>query len=62
MDAIPLIQSGNVLLPKHAPWLSDYLSEFAAFPNGSHDDQIDPTMDAIDNVLNQGKRDWRSML
>lgn len=62
MDAIPLIQSGNVLLPKNAPWLSDYLSEFAAFPKGSHDDQIDPTMDAIDNVLNQGKRDWRSML
>ena len=62
MDAIPLIQSGNVLLPKHAPWLSDYLSEFAAFPNGSHDDQVDPTMDAIDNILNQGKRDWRSML
>lgn len=62
MDAIPLIQSGNVLLPRNAPWLSDYLSEFAAFPKGSNDDQIDPTMDAIDNVLNQGKRDWRSML
>lgn len=62
MDAIPLIQSGNVLLPKNAPWLSDYLSEFAAFPNGNHDDQVDPTMDAIDNILNQGKRDWRNML
>lgn len=62
MDAIPLIQSGNVLLPKNAPWLSDYLSEFAAFPKGGHDDQVDPTMDAIDNILNQGKRDWRSML
>lgn len=62
MDAIPLIQSGNVLLPKNAPWLSDYLSEFAAFPNGSHDDQVDPTMDAIGSILNQGKRDWRAML
>lgn len=62
MDAIPLIQSGNVLLPRNAAWLSDYLSEFAAFPNGNHDDQVDPTMDALAGILNQGKRDWRSML
>lgn len=62
MDAIPLIQSGNVLLPRNAAWLSDYLSEFAAFPNGNHDDQVDPTMDALAGILNQGKRDWRQML
>lgn len=62
MDAIPLIQSGNVLLPRNAPWLSDYLSEFAAFPKGANDDQIDPTMDAIGGILSPAKRDWRSML
>lgn len=62
MDAIPLIQSGNVLLPEDAPWLSDYLSEFAAFPKGAHDDQIDPTMDAIGEILSPVKRDWRAML
>lgn len=62
MDAIPLIQSGNVLLPEDAPWLSDYLSEFAAFPKGAHDDQIDPTMDAIGAILSPAKRDWRNML
>jgi len=62
MDAIPLIQSGNVLLPEDAPWLSDYLSEFAAFPKGAHDDQIDPTMDAIGSILSPVKRDWRNML
>lgn len=62
MDAIPLIQSGNVLLPEDAPWLSDYLSEFAAFPNGSHDDQIDPTMDAIKDILSPQKIDYRGLL
>lgn len=62
MDAIPLIQSGNVLLPEDAPWLSDYLSEFAAFPKGAHDDQIDPTMDAIAAILSPAKVDWRSMI
>lgn len=62
MDAIPLIQSGNVLLPEDAPWLSDYLSEFAAFPKGTHDDQIDPTMDAIADILSPQKTDYRGLL
>ena len=47
----PLIESGNVYLPEDAPWLSDYLSEFAAAPNGKNDDQIDPTLDAIETFL-----------
>jgi predicted phage terminase large subunit-like protein len=51
MDAAPLMQSGNVILPENAPWLADYLAEFAAFPNGTHDDQADPAMDAIKDIL-----------
>jgi predicted phage terminase large subunit-like protein len=46
-DAAPYIESGNVLLPQQAAWLSDYLAEFSAFPNGAHDDMVDPTMDAL---------------
>jgi predicted phage terminase large subunit-like protein len=49
-DAAPFIESGNVLLPEFAPWLSDFLAEVAAFPNGAHDDQIDPMFDAIREV------------
>jgi len=41
-----------VLLPQTAPWLSDYLAEFAAFPNGAHDDMVDPTMDAVVQIAN----------
>ena len=51
-DAAPYIESGNVLLPQTAPWLSDYLAEFAAFPNGAHDDMVDPTMDAVVQIAN----------
>lgn len=51
MDAAPFISAGLVLLPKEAPWLSDYISEFSAFPNGAHDDQVDPTMDAVTDML-----------
>lgn len=50
-DTTPQIEAGNVLLLSDAPWLTDYLAEFAAFPNGSHDDMIDPTMDAVADML-----------
>lgn len=49
-DAAPFIESGNVLLPQDAPWLSDLLSEASTFPGGAHDDQLDPMFDAIANV------------
>lgn len=49
-DAAPFIESGNVLLPIDAPWLSDLLAEAASFPGGAHDDQLDPMFDAINLV------------
>lgn len=51
MDAGPLVESGNVLLPRDAEWLSSYLAEFTQFPNAAHDDQVDPTMDALADML-----------
>lgn len=39
----PMFQAGEVLLPERAPWLADYEAELLAFPNGSHDDQVDST-------------------
>ena len=35
------IEAGHVYLPTDAPWLADFLAEVLAFPNTSHDDQID---------------------
>lgn len=49
----PMIKAGNVHLPSEAPWLSDYLSEFAVAPKGTNDDQIDPTLDAIQIFLGE---------
>jgi predicted phage terminase large subunit-like protein len=37
------IENGFVCLPHEAPWIADYLAEFAAFPRGRHDDQVDST-------------------
>lgn len=37
----PMIEAGLVALPRHAGWLAAFESELLAFPNGSHDDQVD---------------------
>jgi len=49
-DAAPFMEAGNVILPEDAPWLSEFLDEYATFPNGAHDDQMDPFFDAVDLV------------
>lgn len=53
MDVVPQIEVGNVVLPDPslAPWLSDILAEAEQFPNGTHDDTIDPLMDAVQHML-----------
>lgn len=50
-DAAPMIESGNVFLPECAAWLSEFLGEASGFPNAAHDDQIDPMMDAVTDML-----------
>lgn len=62
LDTVPLVESGNVYLPENAPWLSDYLTEFSAFPNGAYDDQIDPTMDAVKEFLGGYTRNYGDVL
>ena len=43
------IESGNVYIPSPevCAWVGDYIEEFAAFPNGKHDDQVDATTQAL---------------
>lgn len=42
-----LIEAGNVHLPKNEPWAGDFVEEFAQFPNGSNDDQVDCCTQAL---------------
>lgn len=37
----PLVEAGNIHLPKWAAWLPGLLSELSSFPKGRHDDQVD---------------------
>jgi predicted phage terminase large subunit-like protein len=48
----PQIESGNVYLPHPAiaPWVEDFISEAAAFPNGRNDDQVDAMTQALNRL------------
>ena len=51
LDNVGYIASGHVFLPENAHFLSDYIEEFSSFTpkmSHKHDDQIDPTLDAIE--------------
>ena len=57
MDTVPQIASGNVYLSENADYIEEYLNEFKKFTplmTHKHDDQIDPTMDAIEDMLISG--------
>lgn len=43
LAASPLVKQHRVWLPRHAPWLDEWLDEHADFPNTTHDDQVDTT-------------------
>lgn len=45
------IEAGDVLLPRNAPWLADFMTEIAGFPNARHDDQAD----ALAQLLRHGE-------
>jgi predicted phage terminase large subunit-like protein len=48
-----LFAGGSVRLPKHAPWLEEFVAELLAFP-GRHDDQAD----ALTQGLAWGRQSW----
>jgi len=50
-DVAPLIESGNVVLMEDCPHLSDMMAEATAFPNGAHDDTLDPMFDAVSDIM-----------
>ncbi|AFC85907.1 phage terminase large subunit [Frateuria aurantia] len=58
MDVVSYIDSGYVHIPEDAPWISDFTAECDAFTadnTHAHDDQIDPMVDAINNLLGTGR-------
>jgi predicted phage terminase large subunit-like protein len=57
------IEGGKVWIPAVAHWREAYLAEFAVFPNGRHDDQVDSTSQALAWVHgNSGPERWLAMM
>ena len=55
-NATPTMANGKIYVPKHEAWYGDYEAELLAFPKGGHDDQVDPTIDAITVMSGLGMR------
>jgi len=53
LDVVPSFASGLVYLPRNAKWRKSWESEFTSFPDGKHDDQMDPMMDAVCEMCGQ---------
>ena len=63
MDVQGYIESGYVRLPADAPWLNDFLAECEGLQSDfkTHDDQIDPMIDAIDQMMDKKRpnlKEW----
>lgn len=58
----PDIEAGNVYLPDPLmpgfEWVNDYIEEWAVFPNGRNDDQVDQTSQAIMKLRETASTDW----
>lgn len=46
-----LFESGNVYIPRSVAWIEDYIQELCDFPNGSNDDQVDATSQALARLI-----------
>jgi predicted phage terminase large subunit-like protein len=46
-SVVPTYESGVILLPEGAPWVSEFLAELHAFPRAAHDDQVDSFVQGI---------------
>lgn len=67
MDILGYAESGLVCLPLGAPFTSDFITECEAFTaddSHAHDDQIDPMIDAINDMVASGNklRLWENII
>lgn len=64
MDVQGYIESGYVKLPTDAPWLNDFLAECEGLTSDfkTHDDQIDPMIDAVEQMIGKKRPNVKDTL
>lgn len=53
-DILPYVRAGRLYVPEDAPWVKEYIAELVSFSPAMthlHDDQVDPTCDALNELL-----------
>jgi predicted phage terminase large subunit-like protein len=63
MDIVSYVESGYVMIPNEAAWVSEFIHECEAFTKDdthAHDDQIDPMCDAINDMLQKTNKGFFS--
>lgn len=56
-EAVAYIQQdGHIHLPKKTGWVYELINEFATFPNGAHDDEVDCMTQALNKLRKYRKR------
>ena len=56
-EAVAFIQQeGHFHLPMKTGWVYEYINEFATFPNGAHDDEVDAMTQALNKMRKFRKR------
>lgn len=58
----PQVEAGNVYLPEGAEWLDGWVDEFASFPKGKHDDQVDALSQALIKFGDEEMANARALL
>lgn len=58
----PQVEAGNWYLPEGATWLEEFVEEFAAFPLGRHDDQVDAVSQAAIRLVDPEIATARALL
>ena len=53
-DCVVHFELGRVYAPSDVDWFPTWMKELLEFPNGRHDDQVDPTMDAVTEICGGG--------
>lgn len=64
MDVQGYIQSGYVKIPRDREWVNDFLAECESITSDfkTHDDQVDPMIDAIELILGKHTVDYKKVL
>jgi phage terminase large subunit-like protein len=52
--AAVMFRQGRVFLPRHSPWLSEYVGQLLSFPSGTFDDLVDETSQALNFCAGTG--------